>query len=143
MNMRDQDFVEFCATSDVDSRPALADLLVGRYGERDDVMCGFADDVPTCIGGTIEAWSGVISLLFFATNDFPRIGRGITRWIKRDLFPRYFDAGIHRIQAISHGDHGDAHAWLQTLGLKQEAVFPAFGRGSETFIQFAQVKPCS
>jgi len=140
--MRDRDFAEFSATSGLETREAIADALSGRYGGRDDVLCGFADGVPTCIGGTIEAWPGVISLLFLATDDFPRIGRPITRFIRRELFPRYFQAGIHRIQAVSLDGYVEAHNWLRSIGLKQEAVFPAFGKGSETFVQFAKVQPC-
>ncbi len=138
--MRERDFTEFSATSDVYDRALLAHNLSLRYGGRDDVLCGFADDEPVCIGGTIEAWPGVISLLFFATDNFPQIGRGITRWIRRELFPRYFQSGIHRVQAISHGEHHDAHAWLKALGLQQEAVFKGFGRDGQDFIQFATVR---
>jgi len=138
--MREQDFREFRATSRVSDRHELASLLAQRYGGRHDVLAGFWGGDPVCIGGTIEMWPGVISLLFFATDDFPRIGRGITRWIKRDLFPRYLDSGIHRIQAISHGEHAVAHAWLRSLGLHEEARFDGFGRNNEPFVQFALVK---
>jgi hypothetical protein len=138
--MRDQDFTEFSATSDVTDRQTLAHNLAVRYGGRDDVLVGCADGEPVCIGGTIEAWPGVVTLLFFATPGFSRIGRGITRWIKRELFPRYIDSGVHRIQAVSHGDHRPAHAWLRSLGLTEEARFVKFGKGGETFVQFAMVK---
>lgn len=139
MAMREHDFREFSATSRVSNRDELASLLAQRYGGRNDVLCGFHDGEPVCIGGTIEMWPGVVTLLFFATDDFPKIGRGITRWIKRDLFPRYIEAGIHRIQAVSHGEHTTAHAWLRALGLREEARFEGFGREGEDFIQFAKV----
>lgn len=137
--MRDQDFREFAATSFVEDRRQLAHDLAVKYGGRDDVLVGMADGEPVCIGGTIEAWPGVISLLFFATHKFPLIGRGMTRWIRRELFPRYLDSGVHRIQAVSHADHTAAHAWLKALGLREEARFSGFGRGGEDFIQFAKV----
>jgi len=137
--MRDDDFAEFTATSYADDRNRLAHDLSLKYGGRDDVLVGMADGVPVCIGGTIEAWPGVISLLFLATDKFPLIGRGITRWIRRELFPRYLDSGIHRIQAISHAEHAGAHAWLKALGLREEARFKGFGREGQDFIQFAKV----
>lgn len=139
--MRATDFSEFRATSYTEDRQYLAHDLSLKYGGRDDVLVGMADDQPVCIGGTIEAWPGVLSLLFFATDDFPLIGRGITRWIRRELFPRYLASGVHRIQAVSHGEHTDAHAWLRSLGLRQEAVFRGFGRERQDFIQFAKVQP--
>lgn len=138
--MRERDFTEFTATNFTTNRRQLAHDLALRYGGRDDVLVGRADGQPVCIGGTIETWPGVITLLFFATDDFHKIGRGITRWIKRELFPRYVESGIHRIQAVSHSQHRDAHAWLRALGLKQEAVFKGFGKDGEDFIQFAQVR---
>lgn len=137
--MRDQDFREFSATSFVDDRRQLAHDLAVKYGGRDDVLVGMADGEPVCIGGTIEAWPGVISLLFFGSDKWPLIGRGMTRWIRRELFPRYLDSGVHRIQAVSHADHTAAHAWLQALGLREEARFSRFGRDGSDFLQFAKV----
>jgi hypothetical protein len=141
--MRERDFAEFKATANVDDREELADLLAQRYGDRGDVLCGFAESVPVCIGGTIETWPGVMSLLFFATDDFPQIGRVITRFIRRELFPRYEEAGIHRIQAISLDGYEEVHAWLRAIGMKEEASFPAFGKAGETFVQFSRIAPCS
>ena len=137
--MRRGDFEEFSATSAEADRRALANSLALRYGGRDDVLVGRANGEPVCVGGTIEAWPGVITLMFFGTDKWPLIGRGMTRWIKRELFPRYLESGVHRIQAVSHGQHHDAHKWLRALGLKEEARFERFGKGGEMFIQFAMV----
>lgn len=139
LDMRPGDFEEWSATSDVSTRSLLAHNLVARYGGRSDVLVGCADNVPVCIGGAIEVWPGVASLMFFANDQFPRIGRGMTRWIRRELLPRYLRAGVHRIQAISIDNHTEAHAWLRVLGLQPEALFSAFGRNGEDFIQFAMV----
>jgi len=141
MNMRARDFEEFTATAPTDSRRHLADMLAHRYSSRDDVLCGSLDGEPICIGGTIEAWPGVISLLFFATDDFPKIGRPITRFIRRELFPRYLEAGIHRIQAISLDGYSEVHDWLRAIGLAQETEpMLGYGKRGEAFVQFAKVK---
>ena len=58
----------------------------------------------------------------------------------KDLFPRYFAAGVHRIQATSLDGYDEVHRWLRALGLEREAVLPAFGRNGEDFVQFAKVK---
>lgn len=139
--MREQDFAEFAATSHAEGRNGIAEMLAARYGGREDVLVGRNDEGdPVCIGGTIEAWPNVITLLFFATDDFPKIGLPMTRWIKRELFPRYLAAGVHRIQAVSHGEHAAAHAWLRTLGLREEVRLEGFGKNGETFLQFAMLK---
>ena len=138
--MRERDFIEFRALSPLDDRAALAEALAGKFGGRPDVLCGAVDGVPICIGGTLELWPGVMTLLFFATDDFPRIGRLITRWIKNDLFPRYDAAGVHRIQAISLDGYDDVHRWLVSLGLEREtAPMRGYGKRGEDFVQFARL----
>ena len=137
--MRDRDFAEFRALSPHDDRISMAQALADRYGGRDDVMCGAIDGEPVCIGGTVQFWPGVMSLLFFATDDFPKIGRMITRWLKRELFPRYEAAGVHRIQAISLDGYDEIHRWLISLGLDRETgPLRGYGKNGEAFVQFAR-----
>ena len=77
--------------------------------------------------------------MFFATDDFPKIGRMITRWLKRELFPRYEAAGVHRIQAISLDGYDEIHRWLISLGLEREAgPMRGYGKNGEAFVQFAR-----
>jgi hypothetical protein len=137
--MRSRDLTEFRATSPHEDAWDLANDLASRYGDRDDVLCGLIDNEPICIGGTIETWPGVMTLLFFATPEFPRIGLEITRFIKHQLFPRYVSAGIHRVQAVSLDGYDEVHAWLETLGMVREGTLPAFGKGREDFAQFGRV----
>ncbi|MGF7008104.1 hypothetical protein [Aminobacter sp. BE322] len=139
--MRGRDFAEFSAVSFADTREQLADALAERYGDRHDVMCGFHKGSPACIGGTILARPNVATLLFFATDEFPRIGLPTTRFIKKQLFPRLVDAGVHRIEAVSMEGHVETHAWLRTLGLEPETgPMHGYGRRGEAFIQFAWVQ---
>lgn len=139
LNMRDQDFTEFTATTFAASREELADLLATRYGASGGVLCGCYKGKPTCIGGAYELWPNVITLLFYATDDFPKIGIGVSRFLKKNILPRFYALGINRVQAISHGEHKEAHRWLEVLGLEKEAEFPKYGKGGETFYQFAKV----
>jgi hypothetical protein len=138
--MRERDFAEFSAVSWRDGRDALAEDLAARYGGRPDVLCGFHAGAPACIGGTIEARPNVLTMLFFATDDFPRIAFPVTRFIRGELFPRYRTAGVHRIEAVSMDGHDDAHRWLRTLGFEQEGPpMKGYGKGGEAFISFAVV----
>lgn len=140
-NMRARDFEEFTAVSATDDRDEMADGLAQRYGGRDDVLCGSYDGEPICIGGTIEVWPGVMTLLFFATPEFPRIGLPIARFIRNKLFPRYEAAGIHRIQAISLDGYEEVHSWMRTIGLVPEnAPMPAYGKRGEAFQQFVRLR---
>jgi hypothetical protein len=80
-----------------------------------------------------------VTLAFFATDQFPEIALGLTKFIKDRLFPRYRAEGVHRIECLSMEGYDAAHRWIGVLGLKREAVLPKFGKGGETFFQFAWV----
>lgn len=139
--MRDRDVVEFLATSSEPDRTALAMSLSRRYGMSDELIVACDDQEPVAIGGLIQHRPNVVTLLFFATDGFPRIALPLTRFITRRLFPEVKAAGAHRIECVSHAGHTDAHRWIRLLGLEQEAEFKGFGRGGETFLQFAWVRP--
>lgn len=140
LDMRQADFDEFSAVSYAESRDDLAHALAERYGDRHDVLCGWSADEPVCVGGFVMARPNVVTLLFFATDDFPRIGLGVTRFIRRNLFPKLQEAGAHRFEAVSMATHTAAHAWLATLGLVPEtSPMRGYGRAGESFIQFAKV----
>ena len=140
LHMRDRDFVEFSAVSPAGSREELAGVLARSYGGRDDVMCVYDGKAPVAIAGTIEAWPNVITLLFFATPDFPNVALPVTRFFRR-LFNQYEAAGVHRIQAISIDDYAQTHQWLRLFGLKPETgPMLNYGRNGEAFIQFSRVR---
>lgn len=140
LKMRERDFAEFSAVSYASTREELADVMAERYGQFEGCVIGHAGDNPVCVGATVMARPNVVSLLFFATDQFPEIALPATRFIKRELFARLKKAGVHRIEAVSMAGHNDAHAWLQTLGLEQETgEMRGYGKNGETFLQFAWV----
>ena len=94
---------------------------------------------PVCIGGGIEHRPNVVTLLLFATDRFPYVALSLTRFVTRSLFTQYRNAGVHRIEAVSMVGHDEAHRWIETLGLKREAVLRGYGKNGETFLQFAWV----
>lgn len=139
-HMRERDFTEFRALASTDDRTELARVLAKRYADREDVLCAALGGEPVCIGGVIEFWPGVVTLVFFATDAFPKVALTVTRFIRQQLFPRLEQAGVHRIQAIALAAHDDTHGWLRTLGLSQETgPMHGYGKRGEAFIQFARV----
>jgi hypothetical protein len=138
-NMRDSDLAEFLAVSFAEDREALADDLTLRYGHRDDLIAGYVDGEPVAVGAAIEARPNVLSLLFFATDGFPRAALTLTRFITRELFPRSREAGVHRIEAISIEGNASAHRWIETLGLSIETPIYGHGKDGQTFLQFAWI----
>lgn len=139
LNMRQRDFDEFSALSPENGREALARDLAQRFADRGDVLCAALDE-PIAIGMTIQNRPRVITLGFFATDRFPEIALGVTRFV-RDLLDRFETCGIHRIEAVSLAGHDEAHRWLGLLGMEQETKpMRNYGRTGEAFIQFARLK---
>ena len=140
--MRHRDFVEFSALSSIGDRAELASSLVERYGGRPqrDVLTVFWDGRPTCIGGAIETRPNVVTLLFFATDNFARVALPLARFIRREIFPRLEAVCVHRFEAVTMWDYADSRKWLEVIGLKQETgPLLNYGRAGETFVQYAKV----
>lgn len=138
-NMRESDEREFLALNKTDSRADLVAALIQRFaGEK---LIAAKDDTfrPIAIGDVVENRPNVGTLLFFATNRFPEIARPLTRFIRQRLFPIYRQNGLHRIECWAAGDRPDVHRWLGALGLEHEATVYGFGKGGETYEQFAWV----
>lgn len=140
-NMRAADLAEFTAVSHARTRDEIAGSLLDRYGGHPAAIVA-RDDAgkAVAIGAGVEGRPNVVTLLFFATDSFPQIALGLTRFIRQNLFLRYRQAGVHRIEAISMDGHAAAHRWLKTLGLQHEAELRGFGKNGETFHQFAWVR---
>lgn len=137
-NMRESDFREFRALMHVDTRDEMVSELTRRYVGQDVIVA--RDGVtPIAIGRTLEARPNVITLAFFATDEFPRIGKPLTRFIRQRLFPSLRQAGVHRFECVSIVGHHEAHAWIQAIGLSEEAPLIGYGKNKEDFIQFAWV----
>lgn len=137
--MRERDATEFLAVSRVDTRAELVNGLIDRYGGAPDAFCAYLDDTPVAVGAMVEHRPNVVTLMFFATDRLPEIGLALTRWITRQLFPQYRARGVHRIECASIDGYEEVHRWVEALGLRREAVMPKYGKGGETYVQFAWV----
>lgn len=139
--MRDKDVEEFLPLSFATNRAELADLMVEKYGASVYAYCFSDGDEPVAVGAMVEARPNVITLMFFATDAFPKLALQIARFARQRLFPNYRAAGVHRIECVSIDGYEAAHRWIEILGLKREGgPMRGFGKGGETFHQFAWVK---
>jgi len=137
--MRAKDVEEFIALSFAADAAALADDLVKRYATHSDGVCFFDANEPVGVGAMVEARPNVRTLMFFATDSFPNIALPIARFTKRILFPKYREAGAHRIECISIDGYEEAHRWIDLVGMSHEGAMRGYGRNGETFHHFAWV----
>jgi hypothetical protein len=138
-NMRIRDREEFMAVSQCRTHDQLVDGLVSRFGLHDDVIVANWQNGPVAVGGLIHHRPRVGTLLFFATDDLPKIGSDLTRFIRQRLFPCYLRAGTHRIECASLAGYDEVHRWLGVLGLEKEADMRKYGRDGQDFVQFSMV----
>ncbi len=92
---------------------------------------------PAAVVSATEFYPGFYQVGMFATDDWPQVALGLTRWIRRAMIPALLAAGGHRAECRSIEDHVTAHRWLESLGFVREAVLPDCGKGRETFYQYA------
>jgi len=139
MDMRDADYKEFVALADCGDRDALARQLVARFANA-DLVVAYHGGQPAAIGGAVCYRPNVATMLFYATDAFPKIGLDVTRFIRRHYIPALHAQGVHRLECVSHGNYTWAHKWLSSLGFSHEATLGGFGKNGEMYYQFSKVE---
>lgn len=142
LHMRDRDFEEIECVSWVSGREELASSIAENYLEHENVYaCGTQEDGAIAILSYLPLRPGVWSVGMFATNDFKKVGKFLTRCIIKDIIPSLNNSNFHRVEAHSICGYEDIHNWLNFIGLKEECEIKGFGRNGENFKTFAFVKP--
>lgn len=133
-NMREWDRREIFATRWNDDPDALTVEIVSRCGP-----CWWVAGTERAIAviGATEIWPGVWSAGMFATDEFPKIGLSLTRWVRKSMIPLLRSEGMHRAECRSMAGHEVAHRWLALLGAEMESRVPNYGKGGEDFFTFA------
>lgn len=132
--MRPDDARELFATRFDDDRDRLAIDVLSRWGPMYWVA---GTERPIAVIGATEQWPGVWQVGMFATDEFPQIGRQLTRWVIQRMIPTIREVGVHRAEAKSIEGHDAAHRWLECLGaVRDPAPLRKFGKGGETFFNY-------
>jgi hypothetical protein len=138
--LRAGDLREFLPLSYAETESELAEILTQMWSDHPAGFAFLSDDgEPIGIGAMVEGRPNVVTLLFFATDRFNEIALPLARYSKRDLFARYISNGVHRIECVSIDGYEEAHRWIRLVGMQHEATMPGYGKGGETYHQFAWV----
>jgi hypothetical protein len=137
--LREDDLREVMATRWTDDPVALTSDIMsnGEFGW----IAGTEDRVPVAAFGAIPVWNGVWEVWLIATEDWPKVALGVTKFIKKTMIPAMREAGVHRAQCRSIEGHETAHRWLEFLGAHRESTMPKFGRDGETFHLYCWTEP--
>lgn len=137
-NMREWDAREIFATRWTDDRADLANAILG---------CGefgwIAGDggLPIAAFGASPSWNGVWQVWMFATDDWPKVALGVTRFIKKVMIPALEEVGCHRAECRSMEGHAVAHKWLEALGAHKESELKHYGRDGQMFYLYCWTRP--
>lgn len=136
-NMRDWDRREVFATRWDDNAAELVDMIMagGEFGW----VAG--EDQPIAAFGAVPTWQGNWQVWMFATDRWPEVALGVTRFIKKVMIPALEEAGCHRAECRSMEGHEVAHRWLESLGADKESELPNYGRNGETFYLYRWTRP--
>ena len=139
LNMRDRDVAEFSALSYLDRREDIAESLVTNYAGVSGITAVLLDGEPVAIGGAVWVRPDVASLLFYATDAFPKIVIALTRYARDEVItPAKLRA--HRIECFSLSTYTVMQQWVETLGLKRECTLRQYGKRREDFIVYAWLR---
>lgn len=136
-NMREWDRREIFATRWSDDPSELArDTMAVSY---EFGWIASRDNRPIAAVGAVPLHTGVWSVWMYATNEFPRVGLGLSRFVVRCMKPA-LQGMAHRAECRSMDGHEDAQKWLEFIGFKRESSIPKYGRGGETFHLYSIVQ---
>lgn len=139
--LRARDRQEIGAVLGFDTPAMMTDALVSRYGRIDGLLTGCRDDgLPVFVGGAVVLRPNTASILFMATDDFRRIAKAATKFIRQHFLPALERQGVHRIECVTLGEYVEMQRWLRSLGFRMEGVAQAYGAAGEDFHYFARVK---
>lgn len=95
------------------------------------------DGMPAAVIAVHEINACTVSLSMFATYQWRHVALAVAKWARRECMPQLLAAGYRRAECRAIDGHEDAQAFLKFLGFTLECRCPEYGRGGETFLQFA------
>jgi hypothetical protein len=94
---------------------------------------------PAVIGGALPMWPGVAVGWLLGTDDWPKVGLEVTRFVKRVILPELEERGLHRIECRALAGNAEVIRWLKAIGFHEEAAIAQFGQGREDFVLCARI----
>lgn len=131
-NLREWDRREIFATRWDDDEAAFVDDFLSRPA----MGHIFGLERPIGVIGARPLWPGAWAAFMFATDEFAKVGKGLTKRAIRRIIPGVVRAGCHYATAASLEGHLEAHAWIRALGGRPRTILNHYGRNRENFVLF-------
>lgn len=92
---------------------------------------------PAAFIAAHERNCSTVELSLVATDHWPHVALSVAKCARRDVMPALLAKGYRRAECRAIDGHPEAQAFLEFLGFTLECRCPEFGRGGETFLQYA------
>ncbi len=79
-------------------------------------------------------------VLMVATDAFPKIGSGLTKWLKREGMPRYLSV-VNSAECRAWEGNTTACKWLEHLGFTAAAILPEHDDRGSLFLLYRWINP--
>lgn len=132
-NMRERDREEIYGTRFEDNP---FHLTYDVMAQSSFAWVAWRDELPAVVIGAGQRHPGVWSVFCFGTDQFGRVAIDLTRFVTKQMVPKLFEIGAHRLECDSHIKHTDAHRWLKICGAWQEGVKRGYGRDGSDYLTF-------
>ncbi len=138
-NLRKRDADEVFAMSDADA-DGIADQLFQR---RDSGVAWIAwvHNEPVAAFGAYRTHGAHYGLWMIATESWPKVRLGVTRFGVKLLIPFLFDNGMKVGNCLSLSDYPQMHKWIRMIGGVEDCDLKMFGKNGENFKRFIWINP--
>lgn len=137
-NMRERDRREVCAELWTFDPDGLAIQLLDVWR-----VAGAWGQVASLEGEPVAqliAWwrtPSTVQVSVIATDRWREIVRPFSLHVRHEVIPLLLAHGVKRAECRAMATHEDARRWLTWLGATEECLIPNWGKGGETFVQYA------
>ncbi len=97
---------------------------------------------PVMIGGIDTLRPRTATLWVLGTPDWKRMAAWLARFVRDELVPNCFRAGLHRIEAVVRSDNKQAVGFVagKILGMTHEGTMRNYGQHGESFELYSLIR---
>lgn len=99
------------------------------------------DDEPIAVFGGAPIHAGCWQMFLLATPEFGKVALPLTRFAKREVVPRLWALGAHRLQCDLHEKRALVHRWVEGFGARREGTMWGYAPDGSNYFRYTLVRP--
>ncbi len=140
-HMRDEDWAKFQAVLPFTERSEFADYLerLAPHAFIENIY-SVEPEKPIAYLAIIQQHTRLASTMMFTTDAVGAIIRPMIRHFRANVVKSCIDFGLRRVEATTAKDYRQSRRLIEAMGFHAETELPLYGKGGETFIQYARTE---